>query len=191
MSQPLFPVVEVPDFISEDSQYDTQYKRSMKWDPELGDFVRDGAHRIKECDGKEAFAIWCFKIAQTERYRCLAYPDSIGTEMERAMDNDDEKTVESMVERTITDAIMVNPRAENVRDFQFTWEGDQMHVTFKVKGSNWDEEIEVRPSRSPGTSHKTRSGTSFWLCENHSCRRNRDFIRNGILYGGNRNRPVD
>ena len=48
-----------------------------------------------------------------------------------------------MVERTITDAIMVNPRAENVRDFQFTWEGDQMHVTFKVKGSNWDEEIEV------------------------------------------------
>jgi len=105
--------------------------------------VRDGAHRIKECDGKEAFAIWCFKIAQTERYRCLAYPDSIGTEMERAMDNDDEKTVESMVERTITDAIMVNPRAENVRDFQFTWEGDQMHVTFKVKGSNWDEEIEI------------------------------------------------
>lgn len=91
MSQPLFPVVEVPDFISEDSQYDTQYKRSMKWDPELGDFVRDGAHRVKECDGKEAFSIWCFKIAQTERYRCLAYPDSIGTEMERAMDNDDEK----------------------------------------------------------------------------------------------------
>lgn len=40
-------------------------------------------------------------------------------------------------------AIMVNPRAENVRDFQFTWEGDQMHVTFKVKGSNWDEEIEI------------------------------------------------
>lgn len=48
-----------------------------------------------------------------------------------------------MAERTITDAIMVNPRAENVRDFQFTWEGDQMHVTFKVKGSNWDEEIEI------------------------------------------------
>lgn len=36
MSQPLFPVVEVPDFISEDSQYDTQYKRSMKWNTELG-----------------------------------------------------------------------------------------------------------------------------------------------------------
>ena len=134
MSQPLFPVVEVPDFISEDSQYDTQYKRSMKWDPELGDFVRDGAHRIKECDGKEAFAIWCFKIAQTERYRCLAYPDSIGTEMERAMDNDDEKTVESMAERTITDAIMVNPRAEIVGVFVFWWVGVVLVVWLMVLG---------------------------------------------------------
>ena len=110
---------------------------------EAGDAVEVVVEADRGSDGKEAFAIWCFKIAQTERYRCLAYPDSIGTEMERAMDNDDEKTVESMVERTITDAIMVNPRAENVRDFQFTWEGDQMHVTFKVKGSNWDEEIEI------------------------------------------------
>ena len=37
----------------------------------------------------------------------------------------------------------------------------------------------------------TETATGFWLCENHSRRRNRDFIRNGILYGGNRNRPVD
>lgn len=65
MSQPLFPVVEVPDFISEDSQYDTQYKRSMKWDPELGDFVRDGAHRIKECDGKEALSYAVRRCSRT------------------------------------------------------------------------------------------------------------------------------
>ena len=160
MSQPLFPVVEVPDFISEDSQYDTQYKRSMKWDPELGDFVRDGAHRIKECDGKEAFAIWCFKIAQTERYRCLAYPDSIGTEMERAMDNDDEKTVESMVERTITDAIMVNPRAENVRDFQFTWEGDQM----QKRSRSWKQTGPKRKSEVRRSDPDTGSGRKavYW-----------------------------
>ena len=39
--------------------------------------------------------------------------------MERALDNDDEKTVESMVQRTIEDALMVNPRTEFVRDFVF------------------------------------------------------------------------
>ncbi len=143
MSEQLFPVVEVPNFVSENTEYDTQYKRSAKWDPATGDFVRDGANRIVECDGREAFAIWCFKIAQTERYRCLAYPDSIGTEMERAMDNDDEKTVESMVQRTIEEALMVNPRTECVRDFAFTWDGDNMYCTFKVKGCDWDEMVTV------------------------------------------------
>lgn len=143
MSEPLFPVVEVPEFISESTEYDTQYKRSVRWNPETGDFVRDGANRMVECDGREAFAIWCFKIAQTERYRCLAYPDVIGTEMERAMDNDDEKTVESMVQRTITDALMVNPRTESVGEFSFTWNGDAMHCSFKVKGIDWEEDVTV------------------------------------------------
>lgn len=143
MSESLFPVVEVPEFVPEDMGYDTQYRRSAKWDPVTGDFVRDGANRITECDGKEAFAVWCFKIAQTERYRCLAYPDSIGTEMERAMDNDDEKTVESMVQRTISEALMVNPRTEDVWDFAFTWEGDVMHCVFKVSGVGLDEEITI------------------------------------------------
>lgn len=143
MSEPLFPVVEVPEFISENTEYDTQYKRSVRWNPEKGDFARDSANRMVECDGREAFAIWCFKIAQTERYRCLAYPDIIGTEMERAMDNDDEKTVESMVQRTIEDALMVNPRTEFVRDFVFTWDGDNMNCTFKVKGNDWDELITI------------------------------------------------
>lgn len=143
MAEALFPVVEVPEFIDESTEYDTKYKRSAKWDAAKGDFVRDGANRVVECDGKEAFAIWCFKIAQTERYRCLAYPDSIGTEMERAMADDDEKTVESMVQRTVTDALMVNPRTENVRDFVFSWDGDIMHCQFKVKGIDWDEEITI------------------------------------------------
>ncbi len=143
MSEPLFPVVEVPDFISENTEYDTQYKRSVRWNPEKGDFARDGANRMVECDGREAFAIWCFKTAQTERYRCLAYPDSIGTEMECAMDNDDEKTIESMVQRTIEDAVMVNPRTEYVRDFEFTWDGSQMTCTFKVKGIDWEDVITI------------------------------------------------
>ena len=143
MSERKFPVMEVPGFMSENTKYDTTYRRSIKWDPAAGDFVRDGANRLAECDGREAFAIWCFKIAQTERYRCLAYPDSIGTEMERALDNDDEKTVESMVQRTITDAIMVNPRTEEVRDFVFSWDGDNVHCKFKVKGIGWDEEITI------------------------------------------------
>lgn len=143
MSEPLFPVVDVPEFIEENSQYDTQYRKSVKWDPVKGDFVRDGANRMVECDGKEAFAIWCFKIAQTERYQCMAYPEVIGTEMERATADNDEKVVESMVQRTITDALMVNPRTEWVRNFLFSWEGDTMDCSFDVKGVDWNEIIHV------------------------------------------------
>lgn len=143
MSEPLFPVVNVPDFIPESSEYDTEYKRSVRWNPAEGDFARDGANRMAECNGREAFAIWCYKTAQTERYCCLAYSSDIGTEMERAMANDDEKTVESMAARTIEDALMVNPRTEWVRDFEFAWNGDNMVCTFKVKGVDWEDVITI------------------------------------------------
>ncbi len=63
--------------------------------------------------------------------------------MERALDNDDVETVESMVQRTITEALMVNPRTEDVLDFEFSWEGDSMHCKFKVKGVDCDKEITI------------------------------------------------
>lgn len=144
MEEELFPAFEVPEMEDDESEeYDTEYKRSVKWDPEAGDFARDGAGRLIECDGQEAYMTWCFKAAQTERYECLAYPDEIGAELEDATDDDDADTVESMVERTITDAIMVNPRTEYVGDFSFEWDGDEMHCSFCVKGVDWDEMFKV------------------------------------------------
>lgn len=144
MSEALFPVFQVPEIIEESTEYDSRYKRSVKWDVGKGDFVRDGAGCMVECDGREAFMVWCFKTAQTERYACLAYPSSIGTEMEAAMAEDDEKTVESMVQRTLTDALMVNPRTEYVRDFVFSWDADGLHCAFTVKGIEWDGIFEIR-----------------------------------------------
>lgn len=136
-------VVEVPKFREERSKYDTNYYRTIKWDAEKGDFVRDGANRLVECSGKEGFMMWCFKIAQTERYSCLAYPNEIGVKMEAALGEDKEKIVESMVERTITDALKVNPRTEFVTNFQFTWDADEMHCTFQVKGIEWDQLFQI------------------------------------------------
>ena len=143
MAKMLFPVAEVPDFIELKSRYDRRYKRSMKWDSATGDFVRNGANQIVECDGMEAYAIWCFKVAQTERYRCRAYPSCIGVEIEKAMADSDTKTVESMMQRTITDALMVNPRTEYVGDFVFAGKGDDSHCTFIVKGLKWDKKIKI------------------------------------------------
>ncbi len=138
MAEGLFPVMEVPKFLSESAGYDTEYRRSMKWDAAAGDFVR-----IEGCSGHEAFAVWCFKAAQTERYRCLAYPDSIGAELERAAAFDDESTVESMVQRAVTEALMANPRTEEVWDFSFSRDGDCLHCTFKVRGIRSETEIKI------------------------------------------------
>ena len=135
--------VAVPAFIEESSEYDTQYKRTTKWNPEKGDYVRNAANQVVECTGEEGYMIWCMKVSMTERYSCLAYSNDIGVEMEDALAQDDEKTVESMVERTIRDALLVNPRTEWVRDFEFEWNGDSMNCSFKVKGKEWDKVFQI------------------------------------------------
>ncbi len=131
-------VVEVPEFLEEDGEYDTQYKRTVRWDMEAGDFVRDGANKVQGCAGEEGFQSWCYKTAMTERYAV-----EIGAEMEEAMDDDEADIVESQVERTITEAIGVNPRTEWVGDFEFIWDADVMHCTFYVKGVGFDELFQV------------------------------------------------
>lgn len=139
----LFPVIQAPEFIKETLEQDKKYKKSVKWDLEKGDFIRDQANRLVECDGIEAYKIWCLKVVLTERFECLAYPGEIGVEMEEAMKEPDNKAVESVVERTIQEAIEVNPHTEYVRGFSFWWEGDEIHGSFLVKGVDWNEELKM------------------------------------------------
>lgn len=134
--------VAVPAFIEESSEYDTQYKKDNEMESRKG--FREkcnkpgcGVYRRRE------HMIWCMKVSMTERYSCLAYSNDIGVEMEDALAQDDEKTVESMVERTIRDALLVNPRTEWVRDFEFEWNGDSMNCSFKVKGKEWDKVFQI------------------------------------------------
>lgn len=142
-NESLLPAVEVPDFEEEKEVYDVQYRRSIAWDPLIGDFVRDSTGKVAEANGKEAYTTWCYKSVLTERYNCLAYSDEIGAEMERAMSNDDIATVESMVRRTVTEALLVNPRTEAVRDISFRWDGDEMHCSITVKGVEFDDDIVI------------------------------------------------
>ena len=135
--------IDVDDEDDDEDEYDTEYKRSMKWDPQRGDFVRNAAGKIQECDGQEAFMTWCLKVSVTERNSCLAYSDEIGVEMDDALFQDDEKTTESMVQRTIEDALMVNPRTESVDNFSFSWNGDVLHGTYDVKGVDWEKPFRI------------------------------------------------
>lgn len=135
----LFPVVELPDFEEDGDGYDNGYRPSLAWDLEKGDFVLTGSHGLAQSDGLEAFKVWCVKTVATERGSCLAYDDDIGVELEEALKEEDEDAVEMAIERTIEEALMVNPRTESVEDFEFTWGPDTLHVSFWVSAIEYGE----------------------------------------------------
>lgn len=139
MPEVLFPVAETLELIGEEEDLSIVYKKSLKWDMATGDFVRNGANQVLACEGPESYQLWCMKMIQTERFDCLAYPDEIGTELQEAFQDSDMDTVLSAIERTVTDCLMVNPRTEYVRGFDFSWDGDSISCSFLVKGVNFDE----------------------------------------------------
>ena len=115
----------------------------------LGILPGDSSGRLVQCGGQEAYLLWCYKTIQTERDSCLAYLEEIsgadlGVEMEGIPQEEDHETAESMLERTITEALEVNPRTESVGNFVFTWDGDDVHCQFEVQGVNWDQAITIK-----------------------------------------------
>lgn len=135
----LFPVVDSPALTQEKTDYDLTYKPSIAWDETKGDFVVDGANRGCRSSGTEAYKTWCKKMALTERYACAAYPNELGAELEAALQEPDHKVVESALERTISEALLVNPKTEYVKGFEFTWNGDSVSCSFFVRGVDGDE----------------------------------------------------
>ncbi len=135
----LFPVFDIPEVEEDEEEYDTEFKSSVAWDVEKGDFVIDTKHQVVRSDGYEAYRIWCYKALQTERLSCLAYDEDVGVEFEDALKEDDENAVELEVERTIQEALMVNPRTESVENFVFEWKPKGLNVTFDIVPVQWEE----------------------------------------------------
>lgn len=139
MADQLFPVFDVPDIGTQGQEETRPYRPSVYFDFEKGDFRLDGACRITTGTGQEAYMQWCRKVVETERDACMAYSTDIGIEGEAALAESDRAAVESALEKTITEALMVNVHTEYVRDFQFTWAADELRMTFTVKGKKWAE----------------------------------------------------
>ena len=141
----LYPTVNLPSLMKPQiSDSEKKYRPAPLFDFQTGDFLRDGACRIVMADGKAAFAQWCLKVCVTERGTKLAYSDKIGTEIMSAVKESDAESVKSSIERTITEALMVNPVTEYVKNFSFSIDGDHLFVNFVVKGKNWAEEIALK-----------------------------------------------
>jgi phage baseplate assembly protein W len=73
---------------------------------------------------------WCVKAVLTERFAHVIYSTDYGSEIEQALKQPSRKAVEAELERVITEALLVDPRTEQVKDFAFEWEGDAVKVSF-------------------------------------------------------------
>jgi len=129
----LYPVFEMPELIEQQqAQPEPEYPKSYLFDFEKGDFVIDGAGRIVIADGHTAWAQWCVKTVLTERFAYLAYSGNYGVEIDEALKQPTRAVVEAEVERTITEALLFDPRTYTVRDFSFEWRGDELYISFTV-----------------------------------------------------------
>lgn len=140
----LYPVIDVPEFTEGIEEYDTEYKPSLSWDLEKGDFVRTPNKAVPRSTGLDAYRIWCIKAVATERFSCEAYSEDIGSEME-SLTGMDHNSVELALERTIEETLMVNPRTEAVKDFEFSWEPGAVRVKFTVVGID-EESFDIETS---------------------------------------------
>lgn len=140
MAETLFPVFLVPEINVLTAAKERKYRPSVFFDFGIGDFLRDGSGNMVPADGREAYRQWCLKAVMTERFTCLAYTTDIGTEMTDALAQADRAAVESAVERTVNEALMVNPKTEYVRDYAFLWKNETLGCTFNVKGQAWEEQ---------------------------------------------------
>ena len=129
----LYPTFELPTIVEQEQpQLAPEYPKSYLFDFEKGDFVKDGTGRIVVCDGNTAWVQWCIKAVMTERFSCLAYSRNYGVEIEEALKQPTRAAVETEVERTITEALLADPRTYAVRDFLFEWRGNELYVSFTV-----------------------------------------------------------
>lgn len=129
----LYPVFDMPEIIEQQqTEPEPKYGKSWLFDFGKGDFVIDGSGHVVEADGHTAWVQWCVKTVMTERFAYLTYGWDYGVEIENALKQTNRAAVEAEIERTITEALLVDPRTQVVKDFQFTWEGDQLKVSLVI-----------------------------------------------------------
>lgn len=137
----LYPTLNLPQLVKPQSIKPSRLdKVAPYFDFATGEFLFDGAGRIIMADEYETFEQWCLKVCMTERYSYLAYSDKIGVELDDATRGPNIEAVQSAIIRTITEAIMVHPAAEYVKNFAFEIEGDNVWVSFDVKAREWSDE---------------------------------------------------
>ena len=82
-------------------------------------------------DGKEALKQSIFLILNTERYEYIIYSHDYGSEL-KALIGKDKDIAESEYKRRIKEALIQDDRINNVDNFIFNYDGDNVLIEFIV-----------------------------------------------------------
>ncbi len=127
----LFPVFDTTPVLAEIvATPSPEFKPDFLFDYDAGDFVLDGANRVQTTDGNTAWRQWCIKQIHIVRYALLGYDNDTGIDYNLVRAQKSRKAQEAVLAKTITEALMVDPRTKDASGFSFTWEGDQIWVEF-------------------------------------------------------------
>jgi len=129
----LYPVFETPELVEQAQPGVIKYGQSWEFDFNSGQFVKDGGGKLKLIDGHSAWVQWCIKAILTQRYAYLAYSKNYGFEQDAVRNMPDRKSKEAEIERCITEALLADPRTEWCRDFNMSWGGESLTVSFSAK----------------------------------------------------------
>lgn len=132
----LFPVFDVPGLVETEDAVGTEYKPAPLWDFEKNDFVLNGAGQPIYGTGYDAWVLWCIKTIETQRYAHYGYSNNAGIEADEAFKQPDRAARESYFERTITEALLADPKGRTiqVKDFVFEWKADTLGITCTIIG---------------------------------------------------------
>lgn len=136
----LFPTGYETEVIEQDEftdQTEIGYRESVFFDPESGDFVRDGQYRVKSATGVEAWEHWCRNCLLTEKGAYPCYGDTFGIATTEAFQAETKQKAESILTKEICESLANDPygRTEYVSDVAFIWEdSDALNVHVTVVG---------------------------------------------------------
>lgn len=142
----IYPEINLPTLLTPRKSSKYTQKISPKFDWNTGEFLFSPGGKIKMSTPEETFEQWCVKVCTTERFSRLAYSDKYGVELEKISTMSDIEAAKSEIIRTITEAIMVHPQTELVKNFSFKVVADSIWVSFDVKAKSFDKvsRIEVK-----------------------------------------------
>lgn len=129
------------------------YKEGVYFDEELGDFSRDGRHKVGSATGLKSWEQWCINCVLTEREKYPVYGGAFGIKTKEAFEANDRKKTESLLTREICEALEADPygRTKYVSDIEYDWNEapDTLLVTVTVVGVD-DVTIDITVVLDPG-----------------------------------------